>query len=297
MLDEQTEVARDTGGERLITDEEPKLDVAVERRLGEVGGGDADDLVVDDDWRRCGGGRAAPRSCRYLEECRVGEAKHRDDEGTVKDLEDQTEALLQLRLPLLQDRRRRRDDYRLDLLPQEKLARNQARFDRLAKAGVIGNEQAHARQPQRLAQRLHLVGVDLDACPERCLEEVRIGRRDAVPPQRVQEGGKLTGLVEAPRREIPPALLFQNPTVDLVIPPDLEHLALGIIIGTGEPHQRRLAGTRRGDDLLDQPAPRAHLHEIARARWLFRKCQAVCLSWVQRGAVLLARGEPSHKSG
>jgi hypothetical protein len=29
----------------------------------------------------------------------------------------------------------------------------------------------------------------------------------------VQEGGKLTGLVEAARREIPPALLFQNPTI------------------------------------------------------------------------------------
>ena len=93
----------------------------------------------------------------------------------------------------------------------------------------------------------------------------------------MQECRKLTGLVEATRGKIPPAFLFENATVYFVIPLGFEHPALGIIIGTGEPDERGLAGSRRGHDLLDQPAPRAYLHQITRAGRLFRKHQAFCV--------------------
>ena len=123
----------------------------------------------------------------------------RGDVVAVEDLEDEAEALLELGLPLLEHRRRRRDDDRLRLLAQQQLARDQAGLDRLAEAGVVGDEEVDAREPQRLAQRLHLVGVDLDAGAERRLEEVRVGGGDAVPAQRVEEGGELARVVEALR--------------------------------------------------------------------------------------------------
>jgi len=94
----------------------------------------------------------------------------------------EAETLVELGLPLLQDRRRRRDHDGLGLLAKKKLACNEAGLDRLSKAGVIGNEEIDARQAKRLAQRLHLVGINLYSGPEGRLKEVRIGGRNAVPP-------------------------------------------------------------------------------------------------------------------
>jgi hypothetical protein len=68
-------------------------------------------------------------------------ASHPCQVGTVEDLEHEAESLLELRLPPLEDRGRRRNDDGLDLLPQEQLARDEAGLDGLAKAGVVGNEQ------------------------------------------------------------------------------------------------------------------------------------------------------------
>ncbi len=93
------------------------------------------------------------------------------------------------------------------LLAQQQLARDQPRLDRLAETGVIGDEEVHAREPQRLAQRLHLVGVDLDPRSERRLEQVRVGRRDGAPPQRVEERRELSRIVEAARAELAPSPL------------------------------------------------------------------------------------------
>ena len=164
-------------------------------------------------------------------------AAHPRQVGAVEDLEHQAEALLELGLPLLEDRGRRGDDDGLRLLAQEQLARDQARLDRLAEAGVVGDEEVDARQPERLAQRLHLVGVDLDAGAERRLEEVRVGGRDAVPAQRVQKGGELARRVEALGGEVLPALLLEDPAVELVVPEDLQRLALGVVVRAGEDNQ------------------------------------------------------------
>ncbi len=132
-------------------------------------------------------------------------AAHPRQVGAVEDLEHEAEALLELVLPLLEDRRRRGDDDGLRLLAQQQLAGDEARLDRLAEAGVVGDEEVDARQPERLAQRLHLVGVDLDAGAERRLEEVRVGGGDAVPAQRVEEGRELARRVEALRGEVAPS--------------------------------------------------------------------------------------------
>jgi hypothetical protein len=108
-------------------------------------------------------------------------AAHPRQVGAVQDLEHEAEALFELRFPLFEDRGRRSDNDGLGFLAQEQLARDQARLDRLAESRVVGDEQVDARKTERFAQRLHLVGVDLDPGPERCLEQVRVGGRDAVP--------------------------------------------------------------------------------------------------------------------
>ena len=137
-------------------------------------------------------------------------------------------------------------------------------LDGLAEAGVVGDEEVDARQTERLAQRLHLVGVDLDAGAERRLEEVRIGGRDAVPAQRVEEGRELARSVEALGGEVLPTLFLEDPAVELVVPEHVEGLALGVVVRArlrrasvaSEPAQvRRLpVGARESVELLLLPS-------------------------------------------
>ncbi len=60
----------------------------------------------------------------------------------------------------------------------------------LPEAHVVGDEQVDARQQQRLAQRLELVGVDADAGAIRRLKQLRVGRGDRVPAERAVVGGE-----------------------------------------------------------------------------------------------------------
>ena len=101
--------------------------------------------------------------------------------GAVEDREQQAEALFHLRLPLLQHRGGGSDNDGVDFLPEQQLARDEAGFDGLAEAGIVRDEQIDPWQPERLAERLHLVGVDLDSGTKRRLEEIRVRGGDAVP--------------------------------------------------------------------------------------------------------------------
>ena len=67
-----------------------------------------------------------------------------------------------------------------------------------------------------------------------------------------------------------PALLLEDPAVELVVPEDVQRLALGVVVRAGQPDERRLAGSRGLDDLLDEPSPRAHLDQFAQGWWPFR---------------------------
>ena len=78
-------------------------------------------------------------------------APHLRDVVPVQNLEHEPEALFHLGLPLLQHRRRRGHDDGLDLAPQQEFARDQAGFDRLAEAGVVRDEEVHAREAQRFS--------------------------------------------------------------------------------------------------------------------------------------------------
>jgi hypothetical protein len=82
-------------------------------------------------------------------------------------------------------------------LAKEKFTSDEASFDRFSQTGIVSDEEVDARQTERFAERLHLVGVNLDSSSERRLKQIWIGGSHTVPSQRVQKRGKLAGLVEA----------------------------------------------------------------------------------------------------
>ena len=145
-------------------------------------------------------------------------AAHSGDVCAIEDREREPEARLHLVTPLLQHRRRTGDHDPIDPPAQQQLARDQAGLDRLAETDVVGDEEIDARQPERLSQRLELVGIDADAGSKRRLKELRIGRGDAAPGQGAQVGGEQRRIVEALARDGAPAIADQNPGVQLVLP-------------------------------------------------------------------------------
>ena len=152
----------------------------------------------------------------------------------IEDYEYEAEALPHLGLPLLQHGRRRSHHDRPGLLAKQQLTSDETGLDGLAQARVVGDKEIHARQAQRLAQRLHLVGVDLDAGSKRRLEEIRVGGGDAAPAQGVQEGAEVTGRVEAPGADGAPCLLLQDAAVNFEVPIDILRLPLGVVVGARE---------------------------------------------------------------
>ena len=102
--------------------------------------------------------------------------------------------------PLLAQRGRREDQDPLDAAPQQQLGEDQARFDGLAEADVVGDEQVDPRHAQRLEERYELVALDAYAAVERARDrlapsapvvvpgvEVRRQRRPTRRPQQCVE--------------------------------------------------------------------------------------------------------------
>ena len=94
----------------------------------------------------------------------------------VHHLEAKRELLPQLVLPLPAQRRRRENQDAPDAAPEQQLGEDQPRFDGLAEADVVGNEQAHARHSQRLEERDELVALDAHPAVK--------GARDRLPGRR-----------------------------------------------------------------------------------------------------------------
>ena len=197
-------------------------------------------------------------------------APHPRDVGAIENLEQEAEAVFEFRLPLFQHRGRRRYHDAPHFPPQQQFAGDEAGFDGFAEAGIVGDEEVHAGQQQRLAQRLHLVGVQLDAGAERRLEQIGLRGRGAVPAQRVEEGGKVARRIETAAGEIRPAFLLQDGPIQFVVPEYGERLALGIVVRAREGHLRRATVAIR-QHFLHQPLARTHAHEVADAGRAFRQ--------------------------
>ena len=154
--------------------------------------------------------------------------------GAIKDLKQEPEARFELGLPLFQNRGRRRDHDGLDLLAQQQLAGDEAGLDRFSEPRIIRDEQVDPRETECLPQRFHLVGVNLDAGAEGRLEEVRVSGCDAVPLECMDERRELARSVETPSPQVVPVFFLEDPSVELVVPEDVEVLALGVIVGAGK---------------------------------------------------------------
>ena len=73
---------------------------------------------------------------------------------------------LQLILPLAHHAGRSGNQDVVDAAAEQQLAHHQAGLDGFARAHVVGDQQVHASQPQRLAEREKLVGIEPDPGPE-----------------------------------------------------------------------------------------------------------------------------------
>ena len=185
------------------------------------------------------------------------------DEVAVVDHEGEPEALLHLVLPLPHHGGGARDHDPADLLAHEKLAKDEPRLDGLPETHVVGDEEVDAGHTEGLPERLKLEGLDLDAGPVGGLEEVVLGRRDAVPAQRVQVGGEEAWLIEAAARDGLPVGAVQLLGVDLLVPQDLEGLPEGVILDAGEAHESAVGRRWWRRDALDEVLAGADPHDLA----------------------------------
>jgi hypothetical protein len=183
-------------------------------------------------------------------------------EIAVVDDEGQAEAIFQLVLPLLEHRGGAGYDDAPHLLAHQQFAQDKTGLDGLAEADVVSDEQVDPRQRQRLAQRFELIEGHVDAGAEGRLEQAGIGRRNAVPSNRAQVGGKPLRRVESALAVAPPRALVKDAGVHLLFPQDLEAIGLRVVIEAGKPDQRLLPRLRRRRNLLDQVMARPHRHNL-----------------------------------
>ncbi len=190
-------------------------------------------------------------------------AAHGGDVRPVEDLKGQAEALLELLAPLEEDGGRTADHDAADFLTDEQLADDQAGFDGLAEADVVGDEEVDARKLEGLAQGLELVGEDLDAGAVGRLKQLGVRRGDAVPAQRVEIGGEAARVVEAARGDRAPRVSVEDLSVELAFPEDDEGRALRVVVEAGEPDERLLCRSGGGFDALDQVLAGANANDLA----------------------------------
>ena len=184
----------------------------------------------------------------------------------IQNLELEAEATGQFLLPLQQHRGRAAHDDLAYFLAQQKLAGDQAGLNGFAQADVIGDEEIYPRQSERLAQWFELVGIEPDTGAERRLEKAWIGGGDAVPSEGVQIGRETLRGIEAAFGQPPPVLAAADLSIEFVLPENIERLALGIIIDTGQAHQRGIAGIGRRLYLLDKVQALPNVDDGARRR-------------------------------
>jgi len=107
-------------------------------------------------------------------------------------------------------------------------------------------------EPQRLAQRLQLVGLHINPRPQRRLEQPRVGGRHAVPLQGVQVAGEHLRVIEAPLADRLPGALAKDPSIHITLPEHLCDLTVGVVIQTGQSHHGVAAFLFWRPDLLNQ---------------------------------------------
>jgi hypothetical protein len=156
------------------------------------------------------------------------------DEGAVEDFEDEAEALLEFFFPLFEHGGRAGDDDFADAAAEQEFGSDEAGFDGFAETDVVGDEEVDPWEPEGFAEGFELVGVDADACAERCLKEGGVGGSDAVPAEGVEVGAEVARGIEAASAEGFPCLFVDDGGEEFEFPEALEGFALGIIFDADE---------------------------------------------------------------
>ena len=102
---------------------------------------------------------------------------------------------------------RRGYDGKVSSTSEQHFSQDEARLDRLAGAPVVGDQQVDARQPERLAERQELIGIEADSRAEGGLEEVAVGGGRRAPADRAEVGREHLGVVSAGAGKSLPALI------------------------------------------------------------------------------------------
>lgn len=179
--------------------------------------------------------------------------------------EGESEAAVHLVAPLQDDGGRRGNDDAADFLADQELANDQARLDCLAQADVVRDEQVHARQQQRLPQRLELIGFDLDARAVGRLEQLRIRGGNGIPAKGVEVGREGPRVVESALGNARPRVALSRMRVYFRFPEDLEGDALRVVFEAGEANERQITAVA-WLDILDQVLARANGDDVAGLR-------------------------------
>jgi hypothetical protein len=243
--------ARGRGMMRFIEDEQRAGTQIVEPRVHRADVGFINEQPVGDEETREGSPRVDAVSALAADAFHV---------VAVENLEGETEAILQLVTPLEKHRGRAGHDDFLHSAAQQQFGRDESRFDGFSEADIVCDEEVHARQPERLVERLQLIRIDADAGPERRLEKSGVSGGHAVPPDRVEECCEVSRLVESLVPDVLPSLLARNEPVEFRLPHDIEFLALCIVVRTGERNERAvICGIHR----LHKPVTRANTNDIS----------------------------------
>ena len=110
-------------------------------------------------------------------------------------------------------------------------------------------------------KREKLIGVLVDAGPERRLEQVAVGSRRGVPAQSAQIGGEDARVVGPELRDARPSLVGQNLGVEFGVPKDRDGFALGVVVDAGQAKCVQPVDRR---PVLDEPTARSNANEITR---------------------------------
>jgi hypothetical protein len=135
---------------------------------------------------------------------------------------------------------------------------DEAGFDRLAEADVVGDEEIHAGEQQGLPQRFELVGIEPDAGPEGGLEQLGIGGGDAVPAERVQIRGEQPRLIKPAFGDRVPGFAGEDFRIEFAFPQHFQRLPLVVVIDARQPHQRIVTGSLRRAGVFNEVQPLAH---------------------------------------
>jgi hypothetical protein len=113
-------------------------------------------------------------------------------------------------------------------MPEDQFEGNKARFNRLAKPHVVGDEQADPRHLDSADDWVELVILDIDARAKRGLDIPHVGGGGCPPTDSVEERVEPVGSIEAGRLGEGDSLDDLGTRLDL--PDDLKLFAEGIVL-------------------------------------------------------------------